>query len=105
MGEETFITRAEVIQAFFAVRSPQETVLRASAITHRQNIADPAEVGQFIQLGLSEGSLQWALKQFNERSLTDIPETVFKVDKVIAGKEVPVMFNDRNIPAGRPKNA
>lgn len=104
MGEETFITRAEVVQAFFAVRRPQETVLRAPAIAHRQDIAGPAEVGQFVQLGLSEGPLRWALEQFNERSFADIPEAVFEVDKVIAGKKVPVMFDDRNISAGRPKD-
>ena len=103
MGKETLIAGAEVAQGFFAVRCSKESVLRASAIAHCQDFASLARERQPIQLGLSEGSLRSAFEQFNEWSFPNIPEPVLNVDKMIAGKEVSVMFDNGNIPADLPK--
>ena len=74
------------------------------AIAHCQDFAVLAKEGQPIQLGLSEGPLRWTFEQVNQWSFPDIPEAVLHVDKVITGKEVSVMFDDRNISAGLPKD-
>src|ERR671934_136307 len=48
--------------------------------------------------------LRRAFEQFEQWGLTDIAQAMFGGDKVIAGIEVPVVFNNRNIPTGGPKD-
>jgi len=38
--------------------------------------------------------------EIDQSGLTDVPQVMFSVDEVIAGKEIPVVLNNRNIPAG-----
>ncbi len=100
MGEKSFQTRAEVVEAVFAVRCSGKSVFRTSPVARGKNLAIAAVSGERIPLVAAELPLRRVLEHFHERSLADIPDAVLRVDKMVAGIEVPVMFDDHDIAAG-----
>ena len=97
MGKEEPITCTKVVQPLFTIRCQNESVLRAFTVTHGQDLAVSAIAGQSVRLGLPERDLVSAFQQINERRTLDIPEKMRGINEMIAGKEISVMFNDRNI--------
>lgn len=61
--------------------------------------------GKILQFRLSKRSLCRALEQFPQRSLDDISNQVHRIDKVIAGIKITIVFDDRDISAYRAENA
>jgi len=104
VDEEAFIAGTQVVQPCFTVWGLDDAIFRASSVTHGPDFAFPAIAGQGSPLGLSKGVLRRAFEQCEQRGFTDIAQAMLRGDKVIARIEVPVMFDDRHIPAGRPKN-
>ena len=105
MGKEEPITCTKVVQPLFTIRCQNESVLRAFTVTHGQDLAVSAIAGQSVRLGLPERDLVSAFQQINERRTLDIPEKMRGINEMIAGKEISVMFNDRNIPTVLPEYA
>lgn len=103
-GEKTLVARTQIVQSLLAVRCPDETILRAPSVAHCPDLTGPAVAGQCFLLGLSECSLGRTFEKLNQRDFPDIPEAVFIIDEVVARKDIPVMFDNRNIAAGRPED-
>jgi hypothetical protein len=105
VGEETPIPLAEVVEARFTIGCPEETILRAPAIALSEHRARPTITGEGLRLGLPEGSLTRTFQKIDQSCLADISQPVFPIDEVVAGKKIPVMFDNGNITAGLAKDA
>jgi hypothetical protein len=105
VSEKSFKARTQVVQTLLTVRSPDEAVLRASAVTQGKDLALPTVARQRIPLGLPKLSLGRVLQHFDQRGLADIPQAIFRVDEVIAGIKVPIVFDHGDIAACLPKDA
>ena len=103
--EEALQSRAQVVEARFALRRPDETVLGASAVAHGQHFAFAAVTRQGVPLGLAEIPLRRAFQQLAERRLADVAQAVFAVDVVVAREKVAVVFDNRDLAAGFAENA
>jgi len=103
--EEPFQAGAEIIESFFAFWSPEETILRTRTITHGEHVALATVTGQRVPLLLPEFTQWRAFQHLDQRSLADVADVVLPVDEMIAGEEVPIMFDDGKIAAGLPEDA
>ena len=104
VGKEAFIAGTEVVETCFTVWGLDDAIFRASPVAHSPDVAFSTIPRQRSALGLSKGVLRRAFEQFEERGFTDIAQAMLRGDKVIARIEIPVVFDDRDIPAGGPKN-
>ena len=104
VSEKALIACTEVVQSRFAIRRPKDPVLRAPSMAQEKDLACLTVAGQRIEFGLTECPLSRALQKVSQRSLSNIPQSVLRVDEVIARKEVAVVFDDRDIAAGLPKD-
>ena len=102
--EKTFQARAKIVQPSFALWSLDEAILWASPVAHREDWAFAAVARQRVLLLAPEFSLRWAVQHLGQRSLADVSNQVFRIDEMVAGIKVPVMFEDGEIAAGLPKD-
>ena len=102
--EETLHSGAEIVETRFPVRRSNEPVLGTAAVTHSQRFAFQTEAREGVPLCRAEISLRLALQQLAERRLPDIAQPVLGVDKMVARKEIAVLFEHRNLTAGFTEN-
>ena len=88
----------------FAVRGFDDAVFGAAAVAHAEHFALAAVPGQARPLLLAELALLRVFDHFRQRPVVNIADFVFRQHIVIAGVEVAVVFDDRDIPTGRPKD-
>src|ERR1039458_6748086 len=100
MDEKLFQIRAKIAKPRFALGSPGKSVLWTPAIARAQDLALPAVSGQSVALDTSEVALRRVLQYFCERGFENVPNAMRRVDKMIAGVDISVMFDDHDIAAG-----
>lgn len=105
VSEKTLVACTQVVQSRFAIRRLDEAVLRASAVAHGSDLTLQTISGECIQFCLPECSLFRTIQQFGQRSLNDISEMMFCIDKMIAREEIAIVFDNRNVTASRTENA
>ena len=104
VGKKTPIAGAEVIQVRFVVSGLDDAIFRATPVAHGADIAFPTTARQRLLFGFSEGFLCRAFEEFQKRGFTDVAQAVLRGDEVISHVKVAVVFDDRDIPADRPKD-
>jgi len=105
VGKKALVACTQIIQPSFAVRRPENTILRAPSVTKFEDVAFQAIAGKGVPFELSECPLRGTFDEIDQSGLTDIPQVMFPVDEVIADKEISIVLNNRNIPAGFLKDA
>jgi len=105
MGEETFVAGTEVVEIPCAAGRGHKPVLGATPIAEGKDFAGFAREGQTIELILPESPLPGTFEKLGEGSITDIAEPIALMHKVIATKDISVVFDHGNIPACLPENA
>ena len=93
MQEEGFVARAEVVQPRFAVRCDEDAVLGASAVTNEADFAVKTLLWKPIALILSEFSLFLGSHHVDEGCLHNITQLIIRLDEVVAGEEIAVVFH------------
>ena len=100
VAEKAFEARTQIVQAVFTVGRPENAILRAPAVTEVEDVAFETIAGQGVQLELPEGPLRGAFDEIDQWGLMNIPQMVFPVHEVIAGKEIPIVLDHGHITAG-----
>ena len=100
MGKEAFVPCTQIVQPCFPVGRPKNAILRTPSIAQCKDLAFQAIAGKGVPFELSECPLGGTFDEIDQSGFTDIPQVVFSVDEVIAGKEISIVLDHRNIPAG-----
>ena len=99
------VTLAEIVQARLSVGCFDETVPGTLAMAGKNEIAPAAVSGKAIPFVPAEFQLFWGFCKHAHRCLQDIAEQVIRLDEVIAGVEITVVFERHSPTAGTPENA
>jgi len=99
VGEKAFEACTQIVQTILAIPCPENAILRAPSVTEVEDVAFETIAGQGVQLELPEGPLRGAFDEIDQWGLMNIPQMVFPVHEVIAGKEIPIVLDYGNVPA------
>src|SRR5947207_14453781 len=105
MMKEFLVGRAEIIESGLAVRRGHKAMFGAFSIARKANIAIAAESRQRIALGPAKGQLLFHSRQRSHSVLHDVAELVFRINVMITGIQVSLMFKGQSVAAGLGKNA
>ena len=97
--EETLEPGTKVVETRLAIGCFYEAVLGTAAVAHGQDFTCPAITRKGAPLCFSETSLRLAIQQLIERRFADVAQEVIEVNKVIARKEIAVVFEYGNLTA------
>jgi len=98
--KKAFVACTQIVQPSFAIGRSEDAILRAPSIAKIENVAFQAIAGKGVPFELAEGPQRRTFDEIDQSGLTNVPQVVFPVDEVIAGKEISVVFDHGNIPAG-----
>src|SRR5271166_4241840 len=101
MGEEELEAGAEVVLARFAVLEQREAVLRTAAAAEEAHVAFSALSGQRVAFVVAELAHLRRGDEIDQRRRRDVAELLPRLDEMIAGVEIAVVFERRPIAAGR----
>ena len=105
MGEESFVSLAQVVQAGLAVWRIQDTVLGTASVTDKAYRAFPTVAWKRIAFGLPELVLLLRIHHSQERSLLQVSKFVVRFDKVVTGIYISVVLHCERRAACFLKNA
>ncbi len=104
MLEKPPIARAQIIQARFAIGRLNKSIFGTLAMTHPPDFALLA-IARQGSLRFPERDLRRMFEHFSQRRRFDVSEQMLLINIMIAGKQVAVALDDRNIAARRAENA
>ena len=105
MVKEQLVAGAQVIYPFLLARGLDKAVARAFALAGEAHITLPAGTGQALAFLQPELALAGRTDQFAYGRLQDIPQAMRRLDEVITGVQVAVMFQHQAQAAGLLKDA
>lgn len=105
MGKEAFEAGAQITLTGFAGGGAAEPMLGAVAVTGEEEWALAAGAGKAVALGVAEGALARAENHLAERGFKDIAKPVVRVDVVIAGVKIAVVFEHEGVATGFSEDA
>lgn len=89
------------MQAWFADRRDEESILGASPVAGEAHVAVAAVSRKGVELGVTESPPLGRLQQFENRAaLRDVPQQVVGLDVAVAGVEITVVFQRQCIATG-----
>lgn len=105
MAEKMFVAGTEVVELLHLTLYRHKTVFRALAVAHGKYLTGSAQAWQGSSLGFAESSQPSRAEEFDERGFLDVADSPAGMDKMIAGIDVTIVFDHRNVAAGRAKEA
>src|ERR1017187_6573395 len=99
VGVKPLQAGTQIVQTVLALRRPDQTVLRTSAVAQSQDIALLAIAWHALAFIASEFEQRRTFQQFGQRRLAYIPEAILRVDEVVAGIDIAVMLEHDDIAA------
>ena len=105
MVEERLEPGAQVVQARFAIRRLDKSILRALAVTGKTHIALQTITRQRVPLVLAEFYLLGRRHQLDHVLFLDVAQEVVRLDKVVARVEITVVLDGQPRAAGLVEDA
>ena len=93
MVEEFSIAFAEIVQAWVAAWCMEKTILGTAAVADKAYLAVEAVLGKRVSFGVAETSLPREFDEIGQGRFEQIAKLVLRVDEVVAGVEVAVVFD------------
>jgi len=104
MFKEQFVSLTKIIQARLAIRCLQKSVLGTFPVTCISYITLKTIPWQLIPLINPEIELLLRFDQINQPFLKDVSKKIFRVYKMITGKDISVMLHSQSISTGLVEN-
>src|SRR5437016_1681778 len=98
MGEKGFVASTQVVQPGLTIGGLEKAVLRAAAMTGKEYRTLPAGARQGFALGKTEATLFGRAGKISERNDLHIAEPMARLDEVVAGVDIAVMFHCQPTP-------
>lgn len=98
MGEKGFVAGAQVVEPRFAIRRLEKAVLGTASMAGKEHRALPAGAWQGVTFGATEALLLGRADEICERNDLHIAEAMARLDEVITGVDVTVMFHGKPTP-------
>jgi len=105
MLEESLVPLAEVIQSCLPIGRLDEAILGALPIANMYEFTIAAVLRQAVPLILTELSLFFRGYELDHRCLQYVSQIVIRLDEVVAGIKIAVMFQSHALTARRPEDA
>ncbi len=105
MAEKEFISGTQVVAFFRLPLAFHKTVFRTLAVAHGKHLARSAGLRQGGALGCAEGNEPFTGEDLGKSGLPDVSYSPGWQDKMIADIDIAIVFNYRDVAAGRPEEA
>jgi hypothetical protein len=105
MGEKGFVAGAQVVEPRFAIRRLEKAVLGTASMTGKEHGTLVAGARQGVTFGKTEALLLGRAGKIGERNDLHIAEAMARLDEVVTGVDVTVMFHGQPTPTRFVENA